>query len=309
MVWAYLIFQALALFGLFMWWHWWSGRTTIWLHGRKRGWSCFLYLIVFSFFQGIALGVVALPGAEETPPVDSAALRLVTVALMFLGPPISLLFTVLWAPRFILPGWIRERLAAGDPVRTAQPAPEVQHLMTKPQNAPTPEPTVEQLQLPTQVKVGVGRWWFGAVVCAVCAVVFVGAGLGGRIGPEALLYLPLAVAAVVGAVFFGRSALRPDHLNFTTTGIEARSWSLAWEEITGVQVSGDPGSHKGHVSLLVSSSAHERIGDKPWSGSSAHPTPPGRPDEYRIELQPGTQAPPAQIADLVTSVLSSRRED
>lgn len=72
MIAPYIVFQSIALFGLLMWWHWWSGRRTTWLEGRTRGWICFLFRTAFTFFQGVALALVAI-GPDTDDPGDSSS--------------------------------------------------------------------------------------------------------------------------------------------------------------------------------------------------------------------------------------------
>lgn len=135
MIQAYVIFQLIALGALAFWIRMWSGKQTSWLQGRRRGWSALLFLLCFTWCQAVALSLVAFEvGDQSSALVDSDLVRLLTAALWLIGTPVVLIGMLVGWPRFLLPSWIRERLNAGDPVNTAHPIPEVQHLMTKPQN-------------------------------------------------------------------------------------------------------------------------------------------------------------------------------
>lgn len=132
---AYTLIQTLALLMLVCWAVPWSGKNPRWLTWRGRGWFAPLFFLAgFFFMQAIALAVLAFPGANEAPVVDSDLLRATMALLVLIPVPITLVGMLFWWPRFMLPGWIRERLDAGDPARTPHPLPEVQHRMTKPQN-------------------------------------------------------------------------------------------------------------------------------------------------------------------------------
>ena len=84
--------------------------------------------------SSLAFTSLTMPTAEEAPTWDADFLVVLGSVLLFLAGPITLIGAYFWWPRFMLPGRIQERLRAGDPVKTAYPLPEVQHLMTKPQN-------------------------------------------------------------------------------------------------------------------------------------------------------------------------------
>ena len=225
------IMQFFALLCFFLWWKAWSGKSTSWVEGRGWGWKPLFFLFGGVFFQGQVLGGLVFPfGGSEY--VDSDVLRLLVVFMWFVACPVVLFGMFFWWPRFMLPGWVRERRRAGDPVKTAHPIPEVQHLMTKPQNtrllsswsgeAGQPQPTAPAGQgakesvlsqprddsstggrepsgdrvgmpgLPVVFKVNTGGWWFGGIVGVISAVVLVAAVLG-----------------VPASVFEGSSGLMP----------------------------------------------------------------------------------------------------
>jgi len=266
---------------------------------------------------------------------------------MLIVCPLIFIGAYFWWPRFMLPGWIRERLRAGDPVKTAYPLPEVQHLMTKPQNLPpayfsshsggmsgpreagvqgrsllaqpevSPKPPP---RLPQEFRVGVGRWWFGAVVGALAAVVCTCAVLGvpqemfiNQSGMMGVFRVLSAVGAPLGAfsvVYFARAALRPDHVTVSADGVSTRSWRLSFEEIEAVSVKGDPGSHQGQVELLVTDRAFARegAGNRWFSG---RPLGMGgmRATRPVIRLQPGTRAAPGEIAMLIEDLQRAQHPD
>lgn len=323
--------QFLALLGFFMWWKGWSGKSTSWVEGRGWGWRPLFFLLVGVFFQGQVLAGLVFPfGGPEF--VDSDVLRLLLVFMWFVVCPVILLGMFFWWPRFMLPGWIRERRRAGDPVKTAHPIPEVQHLMTRPQNtrlASSWSETGGQLQpgqpdvqgaaasglpeLPVVFKVGTGGWWFGGIVGVVSAVVLSAAVLG---VPAAMfegssglmpLYRTLAVVgaplALVTGLYLLRGAVRPEHVTVSSDGVSTRSWSLGWDEIQGLGIKGDPASNKGRIQLVVSDSVFAREGENNrWFS--------GRPlgaggmvsKEPVIQLQPGLKAAPVHVAELIEAL-------
>lgn len=333
-----LVAQGFSLLGLLLWWPSWSGKSTLWLEGRGWGWRPLIWLFTAIFFQVLALSFLVIPTAQGGPILDAEWLLLVAAALMLIGCPVTFIGAFFWWPRFMLPGWIRERLRAGDPVKTAYPLPEVQHLMTKPQNLPPaypsshpggmsdpgeagvqgrsllaqPEssPTPPLPPLPQEFKVGVGRWWFGAVVGALAAVVCTCAVLGvpremfinqsGMMGVFRVLSVVCAPLGAFSAVYFARAALLPDHVTVAADGVSTRSWRLSFEEMEAVSVTGDPGSHQGQVELLVSDEvfAREGAGNRWFSG---RPLGMGGMTGKRpvIRLQPGTKAAPGEIAMLI----------
>lgn len=342
--------QFFALLGFFMWWKSWSGKSTSWVEGRGWGWRPLFFLLVGVFFQGQVLAGLVFPfGGPEL--VDSDVLRLLLVFMWFVVCPVILFGMFFWWPRFMLPGWIRERRRAGDPVKTAHPIPEVQHLMTKPQNtrlvsswseadglgqrdgqgsaasslthpqqgtSARREPAVYQQthsagasglpELPVVFKVGTGGWWFGGIVGVVSAVVLSAAVLG---VPAAMfegssglmpLYRTLAVVgaplALVTGLYLLRGAVRPEHVTVSSDGVSTRSWRLAWDEIQGLGVKGDPASTKGRIQLAVSDSVFAREGENNrWFS--------GRPlgaggmvsKEPAIQFQPGLKTAPVHVAD------------
>ena len=244
----------------------------------------------------------------------------------------------------MLPGWIRERLRAGDPVKTAHPIPEVQHLMTKPQNRRLLSSGHEQgeqvghqpgvahrtgssgsgsgrlPQFPVVFKVGTGGWWFGGIVGVVSAVVLVAAVLGVPAslfeGSSGLmpLYRVLAVVgaplAAVAGLYLLRGAARPEHVRVASDGLSTRSWQLGWDEIERVGVTGDPASQKGRVQLVVPESVFAREGhNNRWFS--------GRPlglggmvnNEPIIQLQPGLKTTPLHVAELLEAARTARSTD
>ena len=130
----YIVMQAFTLLCFFLWWKAWSGKSTSWLEGRGWGWGPLFFLFGGVFLQSIVFAALAFPMGDSPALVDSDVLRLLMAFMWLVVCPVVLFGMMFWWPRFMLPGWIRERLRAGDPVKTAHPIPEVQHLMTKPQN-------------------------------------------------------------------------------------------------------------------------------------------------------------------------------
>ena len=312
---AIAIIQVMALLALLMWWPMWFGRGTGWVEGRRRGWPALLFLGAFLFFQGAVLGLLLTDEPGYPKLIDSEVLRSV-VAVLGLFSMVGGLFAVFvgtqfWWPRFLLPGWVRERLAAGDPVRTAEPLPEVQHLMTRRQNLPVRlEPSEQLLALPTVVRVRRTRWWVGAVLVGVALPWLTGALLGvpasvfDTTGPftqssrPVLLFLvPLAAYLLV---FYGRAALFPEDLRITGEGVAARSWSVSWDEIDEVVVTGPRTSHKGVVFLRVSDAAwqREKAGNR-WTSGSPLGLGGLLPSKGVLRVQPGTEIPPGQLGWLI----------
>lgn len=324
MIIVFFIFQGIALFSLAFFCWMWSGRNTAWLQGRGRGWSALIFGLGFTFFQGVALAsLVFTAGTQDEPFVDSDLLRLFTVALWFLGSAWMLIGLTFGWPLFMLPGWIRERLRAGDPVQTAHPIPEVQHLMTKPQNKkllsstygashvpenpaqPSGQPPFE---LPMTFRIGTGGWWAGAVIAGISAAILTFAligfpaqmfeGTGWRMGVFRILAVIGVPIAAFCTYYYVRGALHPEHVTISEDGVATRSWRLAWDEIQEVLVTGDPGSHKGQVQLRVNNDAFSREGaNNRWFS--------GRPmrlggavsKQPVIKIQPGTQALPMHVAE------------
>lgn len=126
--------QFFALLGVFLWWKSWSGKSTSWVEGRGWGWPPLFFLFGGVFLQGLVLAALVFPSGQGPEPIDSDLLRLLLMFMWLVVCPVILFGMFFWWPRFMLPGWIRERRRAGDPVKTAHPIPQVQHLMTKPQN-------------------------------------------------------------------------------------------------------------------------------------------------------------------------------
>lgn len=213
----FIVFQFLALLSFFLWWKAWGGKSTSWVEGRGWGWRPLFFLFGGVFFEGLVIAGLVFPFGRPAL-IDSDLLRLFLTFLWLVVCPVILFGMFFWWPRFMLPGWVRERLRAGDPVKTAHPVPEVQHLMTKPQNTrllsswsgetgqPEPgysagqgsaasmlsqprddsstggrEPSGDRVGvpvLPVVLRVGTAGWWFGGVVGVFSAVVLCAAVLG-----------------------------------------------------------------------------------------------------------------------------------
>ncbi|GAA4827323.1 hypothetical protein GCM10023354_01300 [Garicola koreensis] len=337
----FVIMQVLALLGFFMWWKGWSGKSTSWLEGRGWGWKPLFFLFAGIFFQGFVLAALVFPSAQGPAPVDSPLLRLLLMFMWLVVCPVVLFGMLFWWPRFMLPGWIRERLRAGDPVKTAHPIPEVQHLMTKPQNTRLLTSGHEQgeqvghqpgaarrtgsseagsgrlPQLPVVFKVSTGGWWFGGIVGVISAVVLAAAVLGvpasvfegtsGLMPLYRVLALVGAPLAAVAGLYLLRGAARPEHVRVAADGLSTRSWQLDWDEVERVGVTGDPASQKGRVQLVVSDSVFAREGrNNRWFS--------GRPlglggmvnNEPIIQLQPGLKTTPLHVAELIETARTAR---
>lgn len=182
--------------------------------------------------------------------------------------------------------------------------------MIHPQHQPSPGPAQPPFELPLKFTIGTGRWWFGAIVTAIAAVILTSVAVG---APESLVGhfgLRWRSIAIVGAplsvlvtIYCGLAAIRPDHISVTDQGVSTPSWHLAWDELLAIKITGDPASHKGQVLLWVTDEAFAREGRNNRRHS-------GRPfgigglvaNEPVIRLQPGTKAMPTHIEEAITRV-------
>lgn len=176
--------------------------------------------------------------------------------------PLLLVFGSWWAPRWVLPGWVKERLDAGDSARSAFPAAELVPLMRYEQNRPDLVllPTEEQLELPTRLPVNRVRWGISAVVVFGLGVfcVFAVAGVVPMDdGPFAVMLLAvLPVAAVVlllAGAYHVWGFVRPLDVVVAEEGVATRDWVLGWGEIQAVVQS------RTKLGLAVSEEAFERV--------------------------------------------------
>ena len=269
MIVAYLIVQGFALLGLLFWWPQWSGRSTSWLEGRM-GWPPMFWFFGFVFCQGAA-GSAWLFSYEwpDPPPHLLTFARLGLALFWFVGTPLAFL-ACFWLPRFLLPGWIRERLRAGDPAKTAWPSEDVAHLMTKKQNQrPSFEPESEDLVLPVRIRVSRVGWWATVVVLVVTTVwlwcVVLGVPASAFEDPSPMLqFLRIVswVAAPLASVliwFVVKAALRPEDAYLDQEGLSTPRFRLGWDEIQAVvPEGGDLTRGKGYVYLGVTEAAYAR---------------------------------------------------
>lgn len=238
---VFSIFQVFALLTMTPSLRRWSGKSVVWLEARRfHGWPCFTWLCVSMFWQMLAFSHLGML-------TDLDVFYLVAGATFFIVGPLLFVFSFVWAPRFVLPGWVRERLAAGDPVRSAYPPVELRPVMTFPQNFPEREwmPASARFVLPSVVRVNVLRWLVSGLV-AVIAPVFLFSWIFrvplpgiGVFGPEGLMWLkvlmvPLLPVVFAAGLFFLRGALFPEHVRVTARGLSARSWVLEWGEVQEV---------------------------------------------------------------------------
>lgn len=269
---AFAIFQLFALGGLALFLSDWTGRSTSWVEKRGWGWPCFAVGILFTFFQGLALSILAFEI------FDSAALELLTLFVMFIMNPVFLWCSLLWTPRFMLPGWIRERLRAGDPVKTAEPLPEVQHLMTKrPNLKQKPEPDEEPPAwtpqgaavepLPITYKISMLFFWVFSILLG-CLALFWTLVLLGVFGNAPTVWLPRGVSSPTAqALFCGflaftgvHYALRHrHHITLSHEGVATERCQVLWSEIAGVTVLGDPDAKRSDIVLHLTDEGHTRL--------------------------------------------------
>lgn len=184
-----VLVQLLALIPLTISMRRWSGRRQGSLEGRRRGWPFYRHLALWAPLQGLAMIPLAieLEAPEEAQiliPLGMLLWILGTLGLIFVAPPVFLVLGFIWAPRFLLPKWVKERIRHGDPVTTEAPPPEVQPFLTHPRN----QPLTEEQRLDQEVKdkydVDVGGWVIGAVATSVGALILLPIALG--IGPLGL---------------------------------------------------------------------------------------------------------------------------
>ncbi|WP_189348268.1 hypothetical protein [Zhihengliuella salsuginis] len=254
----------------FLIWFWnrWSGRTRIWLNGRGRTWhNAFFFLGMGLPMGGLMLGIpLELMLSWIFPNEGPRISALVSFGIVLFG-----IYLVLWGPvpRFMLPAWIKERLNAGDPCQTSEPIPEVQHLMTLPQNMPDTSwhPTKSQMELPTTLRVNTRKWGISALlllgVGAWLTTVAFNAQLGWysftNNGFMTILHYLVPLAALGGlalGLYYLLGFLRPQHLTLTEHGVTSRNFDLAWDDITGVYQT------RNHTLLAVTPETHERYAHK-----------------------------------------------
>ncbi|MDO4255372.1 MAG: hypothetical protein Q4C81_09580 [Kocuria sp.] len=203
---------------------------------------------------GSAMAMANLAGAFGRLSEESSGfhvldiLFLISLTLMLVVLPAALWGIFLPWPRFLLPRWIRVRLKAGDPVRTAQPlvfddSGEVIGVEPEPDDNPVTVDDLDDL-LPYVAKVQVVRWWVSAVLCLGTAagliwVLFLPFMIGyNSMGGMTRAFWPLVpfvlvFCAVVG-VYYVYGAARPEHVTIDDQGVSTRSWSVPWSRITGV---------------------------------------------------------------------------
>lgn len=230
----------------------WTGKDTSWVEGRVRGWPALRFLALALLGDG--LGFMAL-GFSFSYPLGSGKTTLLGDILSYFGlfifmivPPFLMFGAYVFWPRFLLPRWIRVRLKAGDPVRTAQPlvfddSGEVIGVEPEPDDNPVTVDDLDDL-LPYVAKVQVVRWWVSAVLCLGTAagliwVLFLPFMIGyNSMGGMTRAFWPLVpfvlvFCAVVG-VYYVYGAARPEHVTIDDQGVSTRSWSVPWSRITGV---------------------------------------------------------------------------
>lgn len=161
----------------------WSGRWQSSLQDRKRGWPFFRTLAAWVPLQGLGLIGLAIE-ADDAGWDASNLLWFISVSMIVLAPWPLLVFGYLWAPRFLLPGWVRERLRHRDPVQTEDPPPEIQERLRHRRNQPPSEQELLEKQIRKKHQVDVGGWVIGAAATSVTALVLLSAALG--IGPAGL---------------------------------------------------------------------------------------------------------------------------
>lgn len=305
---AVIVFQGFALLGLVFWWLAWSGRSTAWLEGRKRGWPPMAWFLLFVFFQGLVFGGLGAGTAASGPLVDSDAIFLLAALFWYMLTPLAVVAAFFWMPRFLLPGWLRERLKAGDPARSRWPVDEVAHLMTKRQNIrPVLEPTDQLLRLPVGVRVRTGRWWSGGLLLTVFSVVLWSGVLGvpnSLYEDQSSMMVLLRVGAVVAAplgtlmtVYYFWAAVVPDHVRLDEHGVASRRFQIAWGELTGVEVRGDPEDRRTPVQIWVTEAAFAREGvNNRWFSGVPMGVGGLVARSPRLRLQPGLKLTAGQVA-------------
>lgn len=166
------------------------------------------------------------------------------------------------------------------------------------------------VELPAHFQIGTSRWWTGAVISGIAAVILAGALFGvpqrlfGPAGSQTGIWQTLAVVGVPIAAFctfyYVRAALRPDHVTISQEGVSTPSWELTWDEIKEVSIKGEATAPDGQVQLWVTQDVFSRVGPRNrWCS--------GRPLRLGgmvskipvIQLQQGAIAPPKDIAETI----------
>lgn len=313
----FLVGQGFALLGLLFWWPQWSGRSTSWLEGRS-GWPPMFWFLIFVFFQGAAGSVWLFIYEWPDPAPGYVSLgRLALVFFWFVGTPLAFV-ACFWIPRFLLPGWIKERLRAGDPAKTAWPLDEVAHLMTKRQNQrPSFEPEAEDLVLPVRIRVSRVGWWATVVVLGVFTVllwcVVFGVPASAFENPSPMLQFLRTVSWVAAPLasvliwFVVKAALRPEDAYLNAEGVSTRRFRLAWEEIKSVvPEGGDLTRGKGYVYLGVTSEAYEREDVKKRFYEISEPSGSTEYGGPWLYLQSGLTKPIGQVARIIEHHLNEQ---
>lgn len=166
------------------------------------------------------------------------------------------------------------------------------------------------MDFPVTFQVGTSRWWTGAIISGIAAVILTCTLFGfpewmfdpdsPRTGIWQTLSIIGAPIALFCTFYYGRAALRPDHATLTETGISTPSWELNWEEIQEVSVRGEKTAPDGQVQLWVIQDVFSRVGPKNrWCS--------GRPLRMGglvskipvIQLQQGMKTRPDAIAETI----------
>lgn len=168
------------------------------------------------------------------------------------------------------------------------------------------------MDFPVTFQVGTSRWWTGAIISGIAAVILTCALFGfpewmfNPDSPRTGLWQTLAIFGAPIALFctfyYGRAALRPDHVTLTETAVSTPSWELTWDEIQEVSVKGEPTAPDGQVQLWVIQDVFSRVGPKNrWCS--------GRPLRLGglvsripvIQLQQGMKTRPDELAKTIES--------
>lgn len=190
----------------------WSGRWQGSLQGRRRGWPFYRFLALWAPLQGIAMIPVAMEfetSGEEHILIQVGMLLWVLgiFGLIFVATPVFSLLGFVWAPRFLLPSWVKERILHGDPVNTEAPRPEVQPFLAHPRNQPLTEDQRLDKEVKEKYEVDVGGWVIGAVATSLSALVLLYVALG--VGP---LGLEVGQRAPIGVTTGGRVLVTPENI-------------------------------------------------------------------------------------------------
>ncbi|WP_120004222.1 hypothetical protein [Nesterenkonia muleiensis] len=272
-----------------------------------------MMFICWVWFQGFALLALGLWMEDRAEGWYHAAMA-AGLATVVIGVPMGLLGMLLWWPRFLLPGWIRERLAAGDPVRTAVPIPQVRDQMRRRANRRAIERITfpeGETRLPITFPVGMARWLVSTLMMAVGSVLLWGVLFGipphwfaEDTSPMLQVIRTLSIVGAPLSVFlvfhYGRGVLFPQHLKLTESGLSTRGWSISWDELEGTHVKGDESSHKGQLFLHVVPEALEREGSGArWFSGRPVGTGGMKPAGNVIGIQPGTKDAPARMEKII----------